>query len=279
MCNAAIKSIITSVIALFLASCSSDNGEKEASELVAEAKEAVEARDYGRAKMLVDSINNAYPRAIKARREAMHVGTVAIEGISLRRLESADSLLALLAARADSLKPLVKYVQNPVEGYFVADGANPEDILNVTGIQARLSPEGDFYIVSTLKGKGVKSTSVTVTDGNSSATTATVSHDGERNDRTGGSERITFIAAECDTLGRFIMENAGIPLKLTFNGDAGSTTVTLPEKTAAQTATLYDYALTLRRARVASLEKERLTRALDTSRSQAARTFIEEESK
>lgn len=257
--------------------CGPDNGEKEAASLVAQARVAVDASQFARAKTLVDSVNNAYPRAIQARREAMHIGALAIEGLTAQKLQTADSLLAQLAAKAEELKPYVEYVSNPIEGYYIAKGAKADDILNSTGLQARLSPEGDFYIISNLKGKGVKSTSITVTDGAESASTATVAYDGERNDRYGGAERITFIAAECDTVGRFIFDHRLSPITLTFNGEAGSTSMSLPPKTVEQTAALYDYALTMRQARVASLEKERLSRSLDTSRSQAARTYVEKE--
>ncbi|MCM1163330.1 MAG: hypothetical protein NC339_03665 [Muribaculaceae bacterium] len=281
MCNAAIKAIIITaslLVLIFSPSCSTDNGEKEASALVQEAAHALEVHSYKQAKLLVDSINHAYPRAIEARRQAMHIGARAVEGITLFNLELSDQQLAILSARADSLKSLVKYVSNPIEGYYVAVGANPDDILNVSGIQARLSPEGDFYLISTLKGKGIKSTSVTVTADGDTASTSAVGFDGERNDRSSGQERITFIAAECDSVGRLIYYHPTSKVTLTFNGEGGATSsLTLPQKTVRQIATLYDYALTMRRARQASLDKEKYTRALDTSRSQAARTYIEED--
>ena len=54
--------------------------------------------------------------------------------------------------------------------------------------------------------------------------------------------------------------------------------MSLPTAQAKEIALVYDYASTLRRFKVASLEKERLSRALDIARSQAARTFIEKDS-
>ncbi len=279
MFNAATKTAISLLALGALAACGDANGVKEASRLVDEATQALETRNYTLALSLADSVRTAYPRAIDQRREAIHIASVANEGLNLRRLESADSLMAVLAARAETLKPTVKFVSNPIEGYYIAAGATPDAVHNSTGIQARLSPEGDFYIISTLKGRNVKSTSVSVTDGSTSASTATVAHDGERNDRSGGAEIITFIAAECDTLGRYVLDHRNAPLTLTFSGEGGSQySVKLPEKTVSQTADVYDYALTMRKARVAAIEKERLTRALEISRSQAARTFVEKDS-
>ena len=53
--------------------------------------------------------------------------------------------------------------------------------------------------------------------------------------------------------------------------------MTLPQAQAEAIATLYNAAATLRALRVASVEKERATRALDLSRSQAARTFPDDD--
>ena len=266
MFNAATKTLTGLIMLGALAACGDANGTKEAARLVNEANTALEAKNYSRALSLADSVRTAYPRAIDQRREAIHISAVANEGLNLRRLESADSL-----------GRLVKFVSNPIEGYYIAAGADPLDTYNTTGIQARLSPERIFYIISTLKGKSVNSTSVSVSDGTTSASTATVAHDGERNDRSRGAEVITFMAPECDSVGRYILEHRTSPLTLTFNG-RGSYSVKLPPRTVEQTATLYEYAETLHQAYLASVEKERLTRAVDISRSQAARTFVEKDS-
>lgn len=279
MFNAATKTLTGLIMLGALAACGDANGTKEAARLVEEANTALEAKNYSLAQSLADSVRTAYPRAIDQRREAIHISAVANEGLNLRRLESADSLLAVLGVRADSLGRLVKFVSNPIEGYYIAAGADPLDTYNTTGIQARLSPERIFYIISTLKGKSVNSTSVSVSDGTTSASTATVAHDGERNDRSRGAEVITFMAPECDSVGRYILEHRTAPLTLTFNGQGGAShSVRLPARCVGETATLYEYAVILHQAYLTSVEKERLTRAVDISRSQAARTFVEKDS-
>ncbi len=92
-----------------------------------------------------------------------------------------------------------------------------------------------------------------------------------------GGEVITFIGAECDSVGHFISNHSSEPITLTFVGNS-TYSMPLPEKQAQEIALLYDYATTLRRFKVASLEKERLSRAVDIARSQAARTFVEKDS-
>lgn len=282
MYNAAINHIchlgLTLLIGapLLLTSCGNGDTQK-AQALLDNARDAYENKNYATSLLLIDSIKNAYPREFDIRREALHLSTLATEAQTLCQLESADSLTAVLGALGDSLQRNIKFVSNPIEGYYVTKSVNPTSFTGSTGIQARMTPDGDFYIMSSLKAKPVKSTSVTVSANGKEARTATVNYDGERNDRSMGAEIITFMGVECDTVGKFIYENIHTPMTLTFNGN-GSYSQALTSKEAEEIATLYEYAATIRKFKLASLEKERLTRALDLARSQAARTYVVKDS-
>lgn len=278
MFNAAInptRSLLSAIASLaMLVACTGSGDKDKAQALLDEATAAYDARDYARALTLTDSIKSAYPGEIDIRRQGLHLATRATEGLTVQRLQEADSLVAVLGVRGDSLQRLVKFVKNPIEGYYTGVSTNPESVGSVNGLQARISPEGDFYIISSLKGQSVKSTSVSVSCNGQNASTASVAHDGERNDRSMGAEVITFMGVECDSLGHFINLHRSTPMTLTFNG-AASYSMPLPQAQASEIATLYDYAVTLRQAKLASIEKERLTRALDIARNQAAKTYVD----
>lgn len=278
MFNAAInptRSLLSAIASLaMLVACTGSGDKDKAQALLDEATAAYDARDYARALTLTDSIKSAYPGEIDIRRQGLHLATRATEGLTVQRLQEADSLVAVLGVRGDSLQRLVKFVKNPIEGYYTGVSTNPESVGSVNGLQARISPEGDFYIISSLKGRSVKSTSVSVSCNGQNASTASVAHDGERNDRSMGAEVITFMGVECDSLGHFINLHRSTPMTLTFNG-AASYSMPLPQAQASEIATLYDYAVTLRQAKLASIEKERLTRALDIARNQAAKTYVD----
>lgn len=280
MSNAANKPLgilLSSLAALaILGSCTGNSDKEKATGLLEEATSAFEAGNYAGALALTDSIKSAYPAEIDVRRQALHLATRATEGLTLQRLQQADSIVAVLGVKGDSLQRFVKFVKNPIEGYYIGVNAAPGGIVGGNGIQARISPDGDFYIISSLKAKAVKSTSVTVSCDGQSASTSTVAHDGERNDRSMGAEVITFMGVECDSLGHFIELHRNSPMTLTFNG-ASTYSMPLPSAQASEIATLYEYATTVRRAKVANIEKERLTRALDIARTQAAKTYVEEE--
>lgn len=279
MFNAAIKSSRTLLSTLaavaILTSCSGSADTEKAQALLSEATAAYNAHNYTDALTLTDSIKSAYPTEIDVRRRALHLATRATEGLTVQRLQNADSLVAVLGVKGDSLQRLVKFVKNPIEGYYTGASTNPESVGAVNGLQARISPDGDFYIISSLKGKAVKSTSVSVSCDGQSASTTSVAHDGERNDRSMGAEVITFMGVECDSLGRFIEQHRNTPMTLTFHGST-SHSMPLPAAQASEIATLYEYATTLRQAKLASIEKERLIRVLDIARGQAAKTYIEE---
>jgi len=278
MFNAAIKpshALLSAMAALaLLTSCSGSGDKAKAKALLDEATAAYDARNYTGALALTDSIKSAYPAEIDVRRQALHLATRATEGLTVQRLQEADSLVAVLGVKGDSLQRLVKFVKNPIEGYYTGVSTDPESVGTVNGLQARISPEGDFYVISSLKGKNIKSTSVTVSCNGQNASTTPVAHDGERNDRSMGAEVITFMGVECDSLGRFIERYRAAPMTLTFNGST-SYSMPLPATQASEIATLYEYATTLRRAKLANIEKERLTRALDIARNQAAKTYVD----
>ena len=282
MFNAASRISLLSfvaAVALSVASCGDKAEVERASALVSQAREALDAGSFDRVILLTDSVKNSCPRAIGQRREALHLAVRAKEGMTVRQLERTDSLMAVLGVKADSLKQLVKFVENPVEGYYVAVGTNTADVYNRTGLQARMSPEGDFYIISTLKGLSHNTVCVRVSGPAGMATTPAVGHDGERNDRSAGAEVITFIAAECDSLGRMVALHPDDKMTLTFISVSGKChDVPLSKADASHIATVYNYANVLRQGRLAAIERERLGRALDISRSQAARTYVEPDS-
>lgn len=257
-------------VGLLMAACGNNAERERAQALLDEATAAVEAGQFDKAITLTDSLKNSCPGAIDQRKEALHVATRAREGLNVIELQRADSTVAVLSARIDSLSQFTRFVKNPIEGYYVGKGADAANFTRTTGLQARLTPNGDFYLISSLHGVAIKSTGVAV-DG---VETARIPYDGERNDRSFGSEVITYMGTECDALGRYIAEHQGQQLILTFLGDREYRTKLTPAQTR-EIGDLYRLASDMRALRVANIEKERLTRAVDIARSQAARTYVE----
>lgn len=260
----------TAISFVLLASCShSDTGEAEARKLLTEAQSAFENGDAKLSLSLLDTLDSRFARYVSVRREGINLRARAQERYFQRELEMADSIATVLAVRVDSIKNnRLKWVNEPMEGYYIAEGS----VLPPTGIEGRLTPEGEFFMVSSLQGHPISHTAISLTDGaGKSARSADVAYDGEANRRSGGNERIYFAGEGIDTIGHFAFENRRGPLTLSFEGN---TAYTRPLTTGEleNLATVYEYAWSLRRMKVAGLRHESLERKLDIARQQVART-------
>ncbi len=209
--------------------CSGKSQTEAAMHILQQADTAIATADYNYALQLLDTLKAKYPQEIAIQRQAMHMRPMAIEGISIRQLEQTDSLQALYSYKTDSLLSYFTLVHNPELGsdydYYILSKQKNNDIFEKTGIQGRVSPSGEFTIISSLSGPKVKHTAISLTapDG-SSVKSADVSYDGERNYRSGTSETITFIDNECDTIGQYLAQNSDRNLKLNYIGSKTHTT-------------------------------------------------------
>ncbi|MCH5246455.1 MAG: hypothetical protein J1E84_08315 [Muribaculaceae bacterium] len=276
MFNAPIKTkvYLTAMIAatIFMSSC---NGDKqyndEADALIQQARDAINHQQYSLAASLLDSVDNAYPKAIDARREGMHLMTRAKEGLTIEEIRIADSLSVVYQIQGDSLARMLQRVSNPIENYFVGPGQNV-DVHSASGLYGRLMPDGTLYMISSLVGRKAGHTSVTVSTGGNSATTATIAYDGEQNERSNGAEIINYTGAECDTIANFIALAPDATYTLTFNG-TNSVSMTLPDGQKRAISIIAQYRRALRDFKRESFRKHSLEQRLEVIRSQMARTY------
>lgn len=278
MCNAANKLILCAAIAATLASCSSNNANRDAAaQLVADAQSAIDRKQYDEAIVILDTLQARYPKEIEIQREAMSVRPLAIEGQTIRQLEQTDSLYALASWQVDSLYPLFVRVNaaDLVEPYDVIMlNATSDNLFSTNRIEARLTPAGEFYMISSLNGNPVKHTSVSLSSNGATARTEEVPYDDAINYRTGNSEMITFSAARCDTLGRFAVAHDNSKLTLTFHGKRDYKT-TLSAATVHAIADTYRMADATARKNSLAKQKELLQAKLQLARDQRARTTDE----
>lgn len=233
---------------------------------------AMQLRDQGRydeAIKMLDSIDHAYPAATEVRRLGLRTRPVLMEQLTSRQLEVADSIAAEDSFRLDSLSRQLQMVPNPIEGYFVPRSEGHVDV-SVSGLHARMSPDGRFYIVASSPSH-IAMTSITVSCNGESASTPAVAFDGERNDRSGSTDVITFIEAESSEVGDFILRHRNSPVTVTYSGKS---TVSRPLSDVQKhgIATLSEAASLIRDRKVQELERQRLERLLQAIRSQIART-------
>ncbi len=278
MCNAAINRPATVLLVILLAltavSCGNDKEkyQAEATQMLQQANDAFEGGRFHEARALLDSLDSQYPKAVDTRRDALHLRTRVQEGLTLEEIRLADSLAVSAQVKGDSLSRLLQRVSNPLESYFVAPGQNV-DVEGATGLFCRMMPDGTIYMVSALARNKVGHTSVTLSSGTLSATTKTVPHDGERNDRSTGTEIINYTGSECDTIARLVEASPDASYTLTFNGAGGAHySMPLPEGQRRAIAIMGGIVRSVNDVKRYSARREALRQRLDVIRQQMSRT-------
>lgn len=271
MFNATYRLLAAAAVAAVLTTSCGDKDKDAAAGLLAQAQTQFEARDFNSALVTLDTLDARYPAQVEIRRDAMHLRPKVIEASSLVELASTDSLIAVLTISGDSLRNTLTFVPDSFEGYYTSSRIAKSHPADAPGLYARLSPDGVFTVISSAK-KGTESTAVALSASGTEARTADVACDGERNDRSRGVEIITFMPAECDTIGHFALIHKGEPMKVSF---IGSKTASQPIATdqAEALAEVYSASRILGALRIAHMRKTHLERTIDIARSQMARTY------
>ncbi len=269
--------IIALCAATLLTSCGPSSEEQAANKLLEDARAAIDNKHFEEAIGLLDTLSVLHPKMTKVIKSGIELRPVAIEGLTIRQIEETDSMLAMAAWHADSLSSLFKTVNDSrlVEPYTVAKSA-PGNLYSRTGIEARVTPEGAFSIVSSLNGPKIRHTSITLSSGAESATSETVPLSSEANYTINGSETVTFSVHKCDTIGDFAVKHDNTPLKLTFNGNK-SHSIKLSAKEVHAIADTYRLASTRQEGILLNKKKEILRAKLQLARDQQARTKSIEE--
>ncbi len=117
-----------------------------------------------------------------------------------------DSLTALYTGVDEMLRKF-SYVDNPreVEGYTILSSRRGSYPLTRTGISARIAKSEDFEIIAVLSGGSF--THITLSDGTSTAGSATVPHDQGLNYRSGNLNTVLFSGPEADSIGMFVAKD------------------------------------------------------------------------
>ncbi|MDE7396235.1 MAG: tetratricopeptide repeat protein, partial [Muribaculum sp.] len=212
MYNAVSKIFLIAFVAMQVVSCSKSNPDTEAAgRLVSLADTLIATGNYEEALSTLDTLKARYPREIDAQRAGLRMRPLAIQGLTINQIEETDRRQAYLAHVTDSLKNYFTLVHDAALGddydYYVVKECKGRNFFERTGVEGRVSPSGEFYIISSLNGRPVKHTSISVTAAGGEATTGTVTYDGELNYRSGGTETITFTGAQTDTIGQFLCNN------------------------------------------------------------------------
>jgi len=260
-------------IAFAFLSCSdNDSEEKDAQARLAYADSLISQGNYTLALSELDSIDARYPKMIEVRRHAHDLRPKAIEQLTIKQIQSADSLIAATQQGIAELEGGFTHISGgDLEGYYLPDGYKANAFTNTTNIQPRVNDaDFRFYIVASNNGKYLKINRVSYLIGGSEYVSNAIPAGSERSSRIEGSEIATFLPEEVDSIGR-ISANANSPVTgAVIIGENGRQKVTVTPAQSKALVNAWRYGNLRQQLRSALILREKLDRQLQTSRDQLA---------
>lgn len=264
---------------LLLGACSGSDADRDAADsLVAEASAALDRGDFGGAEALLDSLTATYPKQIAAGRAALALRPKVIVRKTEQEIVDLQALLQYTDAYVDSLAAGFKTVpasDDVFEPYIISKEI-PDNWRERNTAVARLTPAGEFYVISSVATTTAHHTALRLTgEGGVSVTSGTVPFDAtDRLSR----ESVRFAAGRADTLGVFAMQMDGRgSLTLEFVGGKPAPKATLSPKEVHAMADTWRLGSAMQTVRGGAARLEQLKAKLQLARDQVSRTDKNEE--
>lgn len=271
------QTILVAAAIVALTACDKKNNDSEKAEsLVAEAATALDRGDFDRASELLDSLQVAYPHEVGAGRSALNLRPKIMERKTAQEIVELQALMTATAAYADSLGQYFTSVarsEEQLEPYMIHKDVPANWRERNTAI-ARLNPNGEFYVISSLAGRSTKHTALRLSADGVSVTSGEVPFDAES---LLSRESVRFAAGKADTLGVFAVQMDSRPLTLEFIGGAKAAPVTLSAREVHAMADTWRLSQALASINPARQRLEQLKAKLQLARDHQARQAADSE--
>lgn len=266
-----MKYFLPLLLLSLLVSCGSKTDDREqADNLVAEASTELDRGNFDRAAELLDTLSARYPHEVDAGRAALKLRPRIMERKTAQEIVELQALMAATSRYADSLSQMFTFVprsDEQLEAYLIHKDF-PANWRERNTAVARVSPSGEFYVISSLAGRSTKHTALSLSGDGVTVTSGSVAFDHES---VLSRESVRFSAGKADTLGVFAVEMDGKPLRLDFVGGNKAPSVTLSAKEVHALADTWRLSRALSAIAPAANRLEQLKAKLQVSRDQQAR--------
>lgn len=266
-----MKHFLPLLLLSLLVSCGSKTDDREqADNLVAEASTELDRGNFDRAAELLDTLSARYPHEVDAGRAALKLRPRIMERKTAQEIVELQALMAATSRYADSLSQMFTFVprsDEQLEAYLIHKDF-PANWRERNTAVARVSPSGEFYVISSLAGRSTKHTALSLSGDGVTVTSESVAFDPES---VLSRESVRFSAGKADTLGVFAVEMDGKPLRLDFVGGNKAPSVTLSAKEVHALADTWRLSRALSTIAPAANRLEQLKAKLQVSRDQQAR--------
>lgn len=230
MCNAASKFFLAALAVVSLAACGPNPEQEAADRLVAQAQGALDRGNFDSAFIYLDSLSASYPSQIEAGRRGLALRPRAIAGKTQQDIMELQLQIQATRATVDSLMPQFAVVppsEELLEGYYIHNDA-PANFREQNTIIARVTPRGEFVIVSSLAGRTTRHTAVKLSSGAEEAVTGSVPFD---DSLPLSRESVRFASGSADALGDLACRiDDGRSATVTFVGPAKQPSVKISGK-------------------------------------------------
>ncbi|MDE6085607.1 MAG: hypothetical protein K2G40_04315, partial [Muribaculaceae bacterium] len=193
-------------------------------------------------------------------------------------INNINDSISILEGMYNELLPRMKKVSDArlVEPYYTAASIYNPNFMETTGIQPRVSDIGQFYLVSSVNGLGLKHTGMSLSGGGELATAGPVPFDGEMNYRINGGEVITYSPEQSEAIGALAARHPEEAMTVTLTGGKNKN-LKLSAKEVRAIADCYNFSKAIVDARQLAFERERLNRQVEIARSQNERLNSQEQ--
>lgn len=232
MCNATNKLLAAALMAAsaLVTACGPDAESEAADRLVAQASGALDRSDFDSAFIYLDSLSANYPKQIEAGRRGLALRPRAIAGKTQQEIMDLQLMVQATRQQVDSLLPKFKMVppsEELLEGYYISVDA-PENFRNRNTAVARVTPRGEFVMVSSLDGRSTHHTALRLSSGADEASTGSVPFDASL---PLSRESVRFASGMADAVGEMACRiDDGRSATLTFIGGQKTPSVKLQPK-------------------------------------------------
>lgn len=139
-------------------------------------------------------------------------------------------------------------------------------------MHGRISPAFKFYLTASAP-TPIKTIAFRLEADGESITSSEIPYDGERNNRSGKCETLTFTEAESAPVGEFLLKHSNSPISIIYKGENGTEKhLAMPDAQRDALITEFLFAKSVIQDKYLRIEKERLAKQLEIARMQIART-------
>ena len=210
----------------FFCSCNDkrDHGEREAADLLAQARSMIDSENFVVARQLIDSIRSAYPRAFDVRKEAIEVLDILEMKEAMKDMAVDDSASIALAQKLDEMKKgflLEKDPRYQTVGFY-KDKQQPASALHRTCLYAEVDETGQMFLISVITGKKIKHDRISVETSSGESMESPLCFSFVTDNSAGYEEQATFKRSTDNDIAAFIENNADKAIFIQCRGSEGN---------------------------------------------------------